>query len=202
MLGAVPAFLAYPNFKIEPSKYRSGLEGVTANLRAKAVVIDHEFPEEFLAYVSLHDDAKLIRAVADAGVPTIEEHPLPQENPDGLAFIQHSAGTTGLQKAVALTHEAVLTQLTHLAEALQIDSSSDRHLQLASSLPRYGTDCLLHAADGVSCSGSHAVTAGLGDASGSHAADCHRASVHTGVDAELRVSIRATADPTESVVEV
>ena len=25
MLGAVPAFLAYPNFKIEPSKYRSGL---------------------------------------------------------------------------------------------------------------------------------------------------------------------------------
>ena len=27
MLGAVPAFLAYPNFKIEPSKYRSGLSG-------------------------------------------------------------------------------------------------------------------------------------------------------------------------------
>ena len=35
MLGAVPAFLAYPNFKIEPVKYRSGLAGVTANLRAK-----------------------------------------------------------------------------------------------------------------------------------------------------------------------
>ena len=37
MLGAVPAFLAYPNFKVEPSKYRSGLAGVTANLNAKAV---------------------------------------------------------------------------------------------------------------------------------------------------------------------
>ena len=35
MLGAVPAFLAYPNFKIEPSKYRSGLSGVTANLTPK-----------------------------------------------------------------------------------------------------------------------------------------------------------------------
>ena len=44
MLGAVPAFLAYPNFKVEPSKYRSGLAGVTANLSAKVVVIDKEFP--------------------------------------------------------------------------------------------------------------------------------------------------------------
>jgi fatty-acyl-CoA synthase len=126
MAGGVPAFLAYPNFKIEPSKYRSGLEGVTANLRAKAVVIDHEFPEEFLAYVSLYDDAKVIRAAIDGGMPTIEEHLFPLQNPNDLAFIQHSAGTTGLQKAVALSHKAVLTQLTHLAEALQIDSSSDR----------------------------------------------------------------------------
>ncbi|MGC1449864.1 MAG: AMP-binding protein, partial [Candidatus Sulfotelmatobacter sp.] len=37
MLGAVPTFLAYPNFKIEPSKYRSGLAGVTANLKARVV---------------------------------------------------------------------------------------------------------------------------------------------------------------------
>ena len=34
-LGAVPAFLAYPNFKIEPSKYRSGLAGVTASFIGK-----------------------------------------------------------------------------------------------------------------------------------------------------------------------
>ena len=55
MLGAVPAFLAYPNFKVEPSKYRSGLAGVTANLSAKVVVIDEEFPDEMLGYVSLND---------------------------------------------------------------------------------------------------------------------------------------------------
>ena len=51
MLGAVPAFLAYPNFKVEPSKYRSGLAGVTANLKAKVVVIDDEFPDEMLGHV-------------------------------------------------------------------------------------------------------------------------------------------------------
>ncbi len=62
MIGAVPAFLAYPNFKIEPSKYRFGLAGVTANLTAKAVVIDEEFPDEMLNSVTLGDETTLLRA--------------------------------------------------------------------------------------------------------------------------------------------
>src|ERR1022692_3609441 len=61
MLGAVPAFIAYPNDKVEPSKYRSGLAGVTTNLNAKAVVIDEEFPEEMLEHVTLGDDTTLLR---------------------------------------------------------------------------------------------------------------------------------------------
>jgi fatty-acyl-CoA synthase len=126
MLGAVPAFLAYPNFKVEPSKYRSGLAGVTANLTAKLVVIDEGFPNELLSYVSLDDQTTVLRtsdckAVAgEIEIPTLE-HP-----PEALAFIQHSAGTTGLQKGVALTHGAVLRQLEHLAQALKIDPSTDR----------------------------------------------------------------------------
>ena len=43
------------------------------------------------------------------------------KQPDDIALIQHSAGTTGLQKGVALTHRAVLTQLRYLADALHID---------------------------------------------------------------------------------
>jgi len=64
MLGAVPAFLAYPNFKVEASKYRSGLAGVTANLKAKAVVIDQEFPDDMLGHVSLGEETTLLRAAA------------------------------------------------------------------------------------------------------------------------------------------
>jgi len=60
MLGAVPAFLAYPNFKVEAEKYRSGLAGVTANLKAKAVVIDEAFPEEMVGHVSLGAETKLL----------------------------------------------------------------------------------------------------------------------------------------------
>jgi acyl-CoA synthetase (AMP-forming)/AMP-acid ligase II len=128
MLGAVPAFLAYPNFKVEPSKYRSGLAGVTANLRAKVVIIDENFPDEILPCVSLGPETKLLRAGQNKGnLKQLDDgaHSA-QIRPDALAFIQHSAGTTGLQKGVALTHAAVLRQLDHLSEALKIESASDR----------------------------------------------------------------------------
>ena len=123
MLGAVPAFLAYPNFKVEPAKYRSGLAGVTANLSAKAVVIDENFPNEMLECVSLQSETILVRAsqsYVEQTSDVIESAPLIR--PESLAFIQHSAGTTGLQKGVALTHAAVLRQLGHLAAALNIES--------------------------------------------------------------------------------
>jgi len=133
MLGAVPAFLAYPNFKVEPEKYRAGLAGVTANLKAKAVVIDSQFPDEMLGHVSVSSGTKLIRAQDRAPGPHAR---LPESQVDSgdLAFIQHSAGTTGLQKGVALTHTAVLRQLEHLRQALRIDPASDR---IYSWLPLY-----------------------------------------------------------------
>lgn len=112
MLGAVPAFLAYPNFKVEPSKYRSGLEGVTANLGAKVVIIDDQFPGEMLGHLSLGKETRLVRA--GNGKESGGQILAPGNYSDGLAFIQHSAGTTGLQKGVALTHAAVLRQIEQL----------------------------------------------------------------------------------------
>ena len=134
MLGAVPAFIAYPNDKIEPAKYRFGVAGLTANLNAKVVVIDEEFPDEMLGYVSLGEDTRLIRAGDGGSTGGEEELRNAADQGDGLAFIQHSAGTTGLQKGVALTHASVLRQLEHLAQALKIDTATDR---IYSWLPLY-----------------------------------------------------------------
>lgn len=140
MMGAVPAFLAYPNEKVEPSKYRAGLAGVTANLHAKVVVVDQEFPDEMLGCVDLGDGARVLRA-GDGKASGSEDGNLTRQGwgsldcqADRVAFIQHSAGTTGLQKGVALTHAAVLRQLDHLARALEIDRESDR---IYSWLPLY-----------------------------------------------------------------
>jgi len=134
MLGAVPAFLAYPNFKVDPSKYRAGLAGVTANLNAKVVVVDQEFPDDMLGHVCLGEETRLLRASESRG-PDKEMQLLDLEHhAESLAFIQHSAGTTGLQKGVALTHAAVLRQLEHLAHALEIDGATD---SVYSWLPLY-----------------------------------------------------------------
>ena len=134
MLGAAPAFLAYPNYKVEPSKYRSGLEGVTANLKAKLVVIDEQFPDDLLDHVSWSGGTVPHRASGrrdSEAKPEIIDSSYPA---DCVAFIQHSAGTTGLQKGVALTHAAVLRQLEHLAQVLQIDGARDK---IYSWLPLY-----------------------------------------------------------------
>ncbi len=133
LLGAVPAILAYPNFKIEPGKYRFGLAGVTANLQARAIVIDNEFPDDLLEHVALSDDTPLLRG-ATTDVDLEVELPEPRLTSDSLAFLQHSAGTTGLQKGVALTHEAVLQHLQHLSSALHIDRDRD---SVYSWLPLY-----------------------------------------------------------------
>ncbi len=132
MIGAIPAFLAYPNFKIEPAKYRSGLTGVTANLSAKMVLIDEDFPGELLSHVSLGNGTQLVRARDSSGMGEVDA--VGDISAEDIAFIQHSAGTTGLQKGVALTHKAVLTQLRYLADALHIASGTDR---IYSWLPLY-----------------------------------------------------------------
>jgi len=140
MLGAVPAFLAYPNIKVEPSKYRSGLEGVTANLKAKLVVIDENFPEEVLEHISQVQGAKPVRlreCEERVGIADQEDENLTCDvgiRSENIAFIQHSAGTTGLQKGVALTHAAVLRQIEHLRTALKIQREKDR---IYSWLPLY-----------------------------------------------------------------
>ena len=134
MLGAVPAFLAYPNFKVEPSKYRFGLAGVTANLQARVVVIDQNFPDEMLEHVSLPEHAQLVRAADSTDDSDDVDFPVPAIDSRSLAFLQHSAGTTGLQKGVALTHAAVLRQLHSLIQVLSIDGATDR---VYSWLPLY-----------------------------------------------------------------
>ena len=131
LLGAVPAVLAYPNFKTDPAKYSSGLAGVLANLKSSLVVVNDESTEAMLKH---HLPNRTMRIVRDA---PLSEEPLswPETgfNPEQIAFIQHSAGTTGLQKGVALSHAAVLTQLDHLVGALSL-TEDDR---IYSWLPLY-----------------------------------------------------------------
>jgi len=52
---------------------------------------------------------------------------------DEVAFLQHSSGTTGLQKGVALSHQAVLNQVASYSDCLQMSKSD----VIVSWLPLY-----------------------------------------------------------------
>jgi fatty-acyl-CoA synthase len=131
-IGAIPAILAYPNFKVDPAKYRVGLAGVTANLGARLVVIEDDFPVNLFEYITLTNESHMVRLKPDMPPAPAEFQPF-DANSEQVAFIQHSAGTTGLQKGVALSHTAVLTQLNHLIPTLRL-SFDDR---IYSWLPLY-----------------------------------------------------------------
>jgi acyl-CoA synthetase (AMP-forming)/AMP-acid ligase II len=133
LLGAIPAILAYPNFKADPAKYNSGLTGISENLRARLVVVDDGFPSELSARLALVNGTRLLRSSAGSVPSTEPRLPTVRLDYDAIAFIQHSAGTTGLQKGVALTHRAVLTQLQHLVQTLDIGAQDS----IYSWLPLY-----------------------------------------------------------------
>jgi fatty-acyl-CoA synthase len=129
ILGAVPTILAYPTFKVEPEKYRYGLVGVTRNLKARLTIIDQDFPEALAACLEGMETARL----DPMNLPKVTDVIWAAPRPDDVAFIQHSAGTTGLQKGVALSHRSVLTQLIRLGEALDLHSAD----RIVSWLPIY-----------------------------------------------------------------
>ncbi len=130
IMGAIPTILAYPTFKVDPEKYRYGLVGVSNNLKARLTVIDHDFPEALAACLEGMETARLDpRGVTEPVIDLSWASP----RPDEVAFIQHSAGTTGLQKGVALSHQSVLTQLIRLSDALELNSGD----RIASWLPLY-----------------------------------------------------------------
>jgi fatty-acyl-CoA synthase len=133
LVGAVPAILAYPNFKADPEKYSSGLRGVAKNLQARLIIVDHEFPVEFSAHLATSPGSRLVRTGDSPGFGGELLGARSFSLPETLAFIQHSAGTTGLQKGVALSHSTVMTQLERLRAALHL-SDEDR---IYSWLPLY-----------------------------------------------------------------
>ncbi|MBM4356802.1 MAG: AMP-binding protein [Deltaproteobacteria bacterium] len=134
-LGAVPSILAYPNARLHPDKFLHGLAGM-----ARRSGLEFLLTEEALATTVrplLGTEGCTIRDVLfPLGWPQEEEDFLdvsPEAHPDEPCLLQHSSGTTGLQKAVKLSHCAVLRQIEDYAVAIEL-RADDR---IVSWLPLY-----------------------------------------------------------------
>jgi len=138
--GAIPAILAYQNPRLHPDKFREGLEGM-----GKRSGLDWILTERALEGV--------LQPLLGTGRSTIKGLQFPFENndyvegvetqvPNGTVptirdsdplLLQHSSGTTGLQKPVLLSHHAVLDHVTQYAKFLAV-SKADK---IVSWLPLY-----------------------------------------------------------------
>ena len=135
-LAAIPAVLAYPNARIHPDKYVDGLVGMSRRSGLDWVLTEKDLKPVVGSLVSRPDSS-----VKGILLPLEEEWPVQPEDlldpldvdPESPCLLQHSSGTTGLQKGVVLSHAAVLGHVQSYAESLNLQASD----RVVSWLPLY-----------------------------------------------------------------
>lgn len=136
--GAIPAILAYPNPRLHPDKFRQGIEGMSRRSGLDWILTVRELQPILEPLVTgtgstireLH--FPLEWQVRPGDQPLRHEH-APQLTSTDPLLLQHSSGTTGLQKPVLLSHNAVLEHVKRYAEAISITNSD----KIVSWLPLY-----------------------------------------------------------------
>jgi fatty-acyl-CoA synthase len=126
--GAIPAIMPFLTEKLSPEQYRHSLAALFEITAPAAVITYPEFVDEVrqaMAGASLGGHVRQVIVSAGVGPALeIDFNSLPgfQRQPEDIVLLQHSSGTTGLQKGVALSHAAVFNQLESYAAALQLNA--------------------------------------------------------------------------------
>lgn len=142
--GRIPAILAWPTSRVDSQKYQRNLLHQLRNLPASQLITLPRLAQNMELALSYKVTACPIESAVTfektfAIPPEIEastgtEKHLPEQvAPEGSVFLQFSGGTTGAQKAVVVTAEMLVAQLSRLRECLAF-TAEDR---VASWLPMY-----------------------------------------------------------------
>src|SRR4051812_1178569 len=120
LAGHIPTMIAPPSPRMEPAKYTDSFCRMLAHIRPSCVVADGAALEKLDALALKNfPDSELIDAktVRDSGL-NFEKFDTWGGGAEEVALLQHSSGTTGLQKGVALSHRAVLRHNRAYAERI------------------------------------------------------------------------------------
>ena len=106
--GYIPSMVPPPSPRMEPAKYATGFQAMATHVRAEAWVVSRE-AAALLGTWTPAPGSRLL--VADEVQDWHGEAPpcaVVERELDQVTLVQHSSGTTGLQKAIALTGRQVL----------------------------------------------------------------------------------------------
>ncbi len=118
-MGAIPSMFPTLTEKLDPQIYMRNMNRLVRHSGVRLIFTSDAFAPVMArtADCPVVGSTELARLAEEGEEPGFLDHP---PAPAQIAFLQHSSGTTGLQKGVALSHEAVLNQLANYAQALKL----------------------------------------------------------------------------------
>lgn len=118
VIGAIPSMFPTLTEKLDPHIYMQNMAKLVTLSGVDAVLTTEDFAPQLAAHLTCPVyDTRILQKTADNNrySPRLPD-------PDEIAFLQHSSGTTGLQKGVALSHRAVLNQLASYSDSLRLNA--------------------------------------------------------------------------------
>jgi fatty-acyl-CoA synthase len=141
-IGALPAILAYPNPRLHPDKFRQGIEGMSQRSGLDWILTEKSI--EPLIKPLIEKPGSTIKSIffpLEWDINSLIDEKINDEieiaalavKPTDAVLLQHSSGTTGLQKPVVLSHNAILNHVVNLSNALKLNNND----KVVSWLPLY-----------------------------------------------------------------
>jgi fatty-acyl-CoA synthase len=134
--GAIPSIMPFLTEKLSPERYRADLSTLISVAKPTAIITYPEFEVEIRAAVQAGDSVRSVivtnRIESQSAIDFASWKGL-QSKPEDIVLLQHSSGTTGLQKGVALSHRAVFNQLNAYGKSLSLTETD----VIVSWLPLY-----------------------------------------------------------------
>ena len=124
LLGAIPSMMPFLTEKLSPDRYRADLSALFSHSHPTGVVTYPEFEADVKLMVSESGDTVREVFITDR-IPRQEKldfAALPgiKSKATDVVLLQHSSGSTGLQKGVALSHRAIFNHLDAYGESIRL----------------------------------------------------------------------------------
>ncbi len=124
LAGSIPSIMPFLTEKLLPERYRADLASLISVTKPAAIITYPDFEEEVRMALREGDS---VRSVLTPNTLPSDRTGVDFSVLDGMrrmaediVLLQHSSGTTGLQKGVALSHQAVLNQLESYSHAIHL----------------------------------------------------------------------------------
>lgn len=123
--GVIPSIMPFLTEKLSPERYRADLATLISVTQPAAIVTYPEFEVEARSALREGDSVREVIVTNRVGRnvhPGFDSLAGFHRKPQDIVLLQHSSGTTGLQKGVALSHQAVFNQLNAYGGSLGLNN--------------------------------------------------------------------------------